>query len=227
MRADSERLATEDLQVAAATDPGDYFTFQSQRTTQLDRLTEATAVRYRVKADLAGRRFEEFNLDIGFSEVGDLPQEILRGPEIFRFAEIPPVEVPTLPLIWHVAEKLHAYERVYAKERRSTRVKDLVDLALICSMSSCKAGALRDAIQRTFATRPDQDPPMSLARPPDDWRLSFETMARETGLHPDLDEGHRMVAAFLDPVLGGALPAESRWNPTHKVWGPVDTSDST
>jgi hypothetical protein len=80
---------------------------------------------------LAGRRFERIRLDIGFGKLLDLPPDRLRLPDLLAFAELPPVEVPTLPLELHLAEKVHAYTRIYAGDRLNTRVKDLIDLILI------------------------------------------------------------------------------------------------
>ena len=44
----------------------DHFSFAIERTAKLDQLVEEAAVRYHVRADLAGRLFEEFLLDVGF-----------------------------------------------------------------------------------------------------------------------------------------------------------------
>jgi len=59
-RLDDEQAATEDFFAAQALDLGDFFTFAVQRTPALDAAAGFSAVRYRVQAELAGRRFEEF-----------------------------------------------------------------------------------------------------------------------------------------------------------------------
>ena len=90
-------------------------------------------MRYHVTAGLAGRLFEDVTVDVGFADsVTDL--EMVRGPDLLSFADIPPAEVPALPLERHVAEKVHAYTRSYAGGRPSTRVKDLIDLVMMPSL---------------------------------------------------------------------------------------------
>ena len=64
-----EEAAAEDLIAAQAVDLGDYFTFEIDRTGQLEEMDGATAVRYHVRSLLAGRLFEEVVIDVGF----DLP----------------------------------------------------------------------------------------------------------------------------------------------------------
>ena len=224
---ETEAVAARDLQMARAADVGDYFRFDVRRTAVLDVLTEGSAVRYRVRAELAGRRFEEFVLDVGFSGLTHKPLDLLRGPEFFAFAGIPPAEAPTLPLDQHVAEKLHAYTRIYADGTRSSRVKDLVDLVLIQSLASFKAGSLLAAIKRTFAERLNHGWPDSVPFPPDDWATAYERMAVGIGVEHDLQSAYLLVAEFLDPVLANAVSATAEWSPDTRAWKePADEESS-
>ena len=53
-----------------------------------------------------------------------------------------------------IAEKVHAYTRGYGQSgMASTRVKDLVDLALIASASQVNADRLNRALRETFRQR--------------------------------------------------------------------------
>jgi hypothetical protein len=218
-RADSEEQATEDLLAAQDVDLGDFFTFAVERTSRLDALHEGAAMRYHVAVALAGRPFEDVVVDVGFGDPFADPPERLRGPDLLGFADIPPVEVPALPLEQQVAEKLHAYTRGYGGGRGSTRVKDLVDLVLIRSHTSCDAGRLRAALQAVFAGRGAHALPSALPAPPADWGPPYRRLATEVGLAPDLATGHALAAAFLDPVLAAALPAGARWEPGRGAWG--------
>ena len=67
-RADDEEAATEHLNAATGVDLGDFFDFEVRRTPALDAATGFHAVRYTVRADLDGRRFEQFPVDVAFSE---------------------------------------------------------------------------------------------------------------------------------------------------------------
>ena len=64
--AGGEVAATADLLAVQEIDLGDHFSFAIERTAKLDQLVEGSAVRYHVRADLGGRLFEEFLLDVGF-----------------------------------------------------------------------------------------------------------------------------------------------------------------
>jgi hypothetical protein len=137
-----EDAAAADLLATGELDLGDHFSFTIERTAKLDQLVEGSAVRYHVRADLAGRLFEEFLLDVGFDFPTGWEPETLHGADLLAFADIEPVKAPSLPLELQIAEKVHAYTRGYGQSGiASTRVKDLVDLALIASTSPADAAA--------------------------------------------------------------------------------------
>ena len=114
--AGDEASATADLLAAQAVDLGDFFSFAIERTGALDRLADDAAVRYHVVAELAGRTFDEFVLDVGFDPPAGVEPDRLHGPDLLAFAGIDPVVVPALPLEFGVAEKVHAYTRAYAEQ---------------------------------------------------------------------------------------------------------------
>jgi predicted nucleotidyltransferase component of viral defense system len=215
--AGDEASATTDLLAAQAVDLGDFFAFAIERTTALDRLRDATAIRYHVVAELAGRTFDEFVLDVGFDPPAGVEPARLRGPDLLAFAGLAPVEVAAVPLEFQIAEKVHAYTRGYGDRTPSTRVKDLVDLALIATEGAPDAALLRIAMDRTFARRPGQPLPPVLPDPPVDWRVPYARMARDIGLDPDLGAGHAAAARMLDPVLSGEV-ASATWQPDHGKW---------
>ena len=217
-RWDDERAATDDLVAAEQVDLGDHFRFVVERTAKLDHLLEGAAVRYHVSAYLAGRRFEELTVDIGFGDVPVGEPERLRGPDFLSFAEIAPVEVPALPLEQHVAEKVHAYTRSYAGGHSSTRTKDLIDLALIASLFPFQAGRLRRALYATFDTRGTHLLPPVLPPPPPGWSTAYRKLAAEVGLDPEVSIGHQCAAAFLDPILSGVVNDAAQWDPIQRTW---------
>jgi hypothetical protein len=136
-----EASATADLLAAQAADLGDFFSFAIQRTGALERLVDGAAVRYHVVAELAGRTFDEFVLDVGFDPPAGIEPDRLQGPALLAFAGIEPVVVRALPLEFVVAEKVHAYSRACGDRTvASTRVKDLVDLVLIAGEARRSTG---------------------------------------------------------------------------------------
>ena len=215
--AGDEASATTALLAAQAVDLGDFFGFAIERTSALDRLRDGAAVRYHVIAELAGRTFDEFVLDVGFDPPTDVELARLRGPDLLAFADLAPVEVAAVPLEFQIAEKVHAYTRGYGDRTPSTRVKDLVDLALIATEGAPDAALLRTAMDRTFARRAGQPVPPTLPDPPPDWRVPYGRMAREIGLDPDLEAGHALAARMLDPVLSGEV-VSATWSPGDEGW---------
>jgi hypothetical protein len=216
-RRDDEDAATADLIAAQALDLGDHFAFAIQRTGALDAALDGAAVRYHAVAALAGRVFEEVVVDVGFSDLPLAPDR-LAGSDLLAFAGIAPIVVPTVPLEQHIAEKVHAYTRTYANQRASSRVKDLIDLALIRTFMAVEAGRLRRALAATFASRGAHGLPPTLPPPPPGWATPYRRLALEVGLDREVGRGHRLAAAFLDPILGGTLPDDARWDPAHGRW---------
>ncbi len=217
-RQDSEEAATADFLAAQAIDLSDYFSFAIEKTGYLDIALEGAAVRYRVTAELAGRTFEDVIVDIGFGDPVVSPPEILRGPDLLRFAEIDPIEVPALPLEQHVAEKVHAYTRIYGGQRPSSRVKDLVDLVLIRSLSAFEVERLRTALRTTFTNRGTHPLPTTMPPPPPGWSRAYRRMANDVGINPDVSTAYEQVAAFLNPVLDKTAPNDGCWDPLPGVW---------
>ena len=217
MRGD-EASATAELLAAQALDLDDFFSFAIERTGTLDRLVDGAAVRYHVVAELAGRTFDEFVLDVGFDPPIGVEPDRLRGPDLLAFAGIDPVVVRALPLEFAVAEKLHAYTRAYGDRMlASTRVKDLIDLVLIAGEAVLDGRQLRAAIDVTFDRRATHPSPPRLPGPPADWRVPYGRMCRDIGLEPDLGAGQRLAASLVDPVLTGEVVAGS-WDPATRAW---------
>lgn len=201
---------------AAEHDAGDFFVLSIERTrTPADRL--GGAHRFRVSASLAGRLFETFLLDVGLRDDDASGADTLRTDDFLAFAGIEPIGIPAIPLELQVAEKLHAYTQTYEGGRTSTRVKDLVDLALIAELSSLDAATLRREIASIFGRREAHTPPHALPSPPPEWALPFGRLAEEVGVSAELAAGHREAAAMLDPVLGGEI-VRGEWSPDDRSW---------
>jgi len=216
-RDDNEQRAIEDITAAQQLALDDFFTFIAIRTDELDATDEFAAVRFHLTAQLAGRTFEQFTLDIGFTDTIPARPDPIQTSDLLAFAGIDPIELPTLPLPQHLAEKVHAYTRSYgASGRRSTRPKDLVDILLIATSEPIDAAALRSALETTFSERQRQELPASLPTPPADWAAPYRRLATEVHVEPDLTAAYTAAAAFLAPILAGR--AQGTWNPTQRSW---------
>jgi Nucleotidyl transferase AbiEii toxin, Type IV TA system len=174
-----EHTAIDALLSAVEIDIGDYFVFSPRRSDMVDDAEERVAVRFRVRAELAGRRFEEMRVDIGFGDPFPSNIDILAGSDLLAFADLAPLAIPALPLERHLAEKVHAYSRFYESGRSSTRVKDLIDIVLIGSHATFQAAPCakhwRPRFNReapTICLKPFRSRPMVGAYRIASWQLS-------------------------------------------------------
>ncbi len=214
-QADEEQLL-DTLIDAASHDTDDFFVFTVELTSAPeDRL--GGSHRFRIVASLAGRLFETFLLDVGFRRDEQVVADALTTDTLLAFAEIPPVEVLAIPLELQVAEKLHAYTRIYERGRPSTRAKDLIDLALIAELSALGAEALHVAIETTFTRRNTHPLPTVLPQPPREWATQYRRLAEAVGAPADLDAGHVVASALLAPILSGEV-TEGNWSPIDRRW---------
>lgn len=216
-RADDEEAATEHLVAATHVDLGDFFVFEVRRTPALDAATGFHAVRYTVRADLDARRFEQFPVDVAFSEATPIQAEPLFGANSLKFADVAALQLPVISLEQHVAEKLHAYAGAFGRDQRdSTRVKDLVGLVLIGELAEIEATRLRHELETTFEQRARQPLPNALPPPPSSWARPYAVLAREVRIAVDIEASHAVAARLLDPVLRSE--AEGRWDPEAQRW---------
>jgi len=216
-RDDDEEPAIEDIIAAQELELDDFFTFTATRSDDFASTDEFSAIQFHVTAELAGRTFERFVIDIGFTDSISWTPDTLQTSDLLAFAEIERVAIPALPIPQHIAEKVHAYTRTYGvTQRPSTRPKDLVDILLIEGSSPVDASELRQAPKRTFVERSQLQPPASLPPPPPAWAEPYGRLAREVGVEADLDAAFSRAAAFLDPVLNGQ--ATGHWDTGTGNW---------
>jgi Nucleotidyl transferase AbiEii toxin, Type IV TA system len=194
---DVERMS-ELLAASAATTLDDYFQITlGQREHPVD---EVETYRFDVDVQYAnGRRFERLKLDVGFSDprIGT-PVEI-EVPSLLEFAGVPAIFVKAIRAEQQLAEKVHAYTKPYGSYR-SSRVKDLVDMALLLR-DGVDASELRKSLQIVFTTRATHEIPAMLPPPPEDWRIPYARLAFELPVPPDLSAAYAFAADALLPVL--------------------------
>lgn len=210
-----EEDATERLLDAAALDLGGRFAFALERADEETDLPGG-GQRWRVAVTLAGRSFEHTVIDVAFAAAPVQAPDQITTSNLLEFADIGTVEVPTLAIEQHLAEKLHAYTRTYAGGRPSTRVKDLVDVGVIASTSVIGAAKLAKAIAVIFERRAEHPVPTALPNPPPEWATPWRRLARDVPAPDELGEGFRVAAALLDPILMGTV-ATGTWQ-TSEGW---------
>ena len=216
-RTDTEDAAVEDFAAAQELALDDFFTFAARRTDALDDAEDFQAIRFHVSAELAGRVFDQFVVDVGFTDSIPSTPDTIETSDLLTFAGIERIRIPALPLPHHIAEKVHAYTRKYGQSgRESTRPKDLVDILLMAASEQLDAAALREALDVTFRQREQQQLPSSLPPPPESWREPYRRLATEVDVEAELNDAFAEAAAFLDPILAGRTTGI--WDPQRRSW---------
>lgn len=186
------------LQDRAATDLVDCFVFKvGYPEKDLDGPPDG-GFRFPVTAVIAGRVFTKFHLDVGIGDALVRPTELMQGRDWLAFADIPPVPCIAISKEQQFAEKLHAYTR--QRQRPNSRVKDLVDMALLVKMGLPEGGKLKEAILSTFTQRGTQQLPTVFPNPPEFWRESFAQLAKECGLEWTMDESVSAISVRLAEI---------------------------
>jgi predicted nucleotidyltransferase component of viral defense system len=217
-RADDEETAIEDITAAQQLALDDFFTFAATRTTAFDGADDFTAIRFHVRAELAGRTFEQFIVDVGFTDPITWTPDTIHTSEFLSFADIEPVAIPAITIPQHLAEKVHAYTRAYGRSgEQSTRPKDLVDILLIAGSEEIDAASLREALERTFTSRKRQALPPSLPPAPESWAAPYRRLAAQVGVEEELASAVEGARTLLDPVLAGEIGG-GRWDPATRRW---------
>jgi hypothetical protein len=211
--------ADEALRSAADRDLGDFFRFEIAKSSPLQEAAKGR--RLHVVAYL-GARYAAFPVDV---VVGTAMTAV---PEMAR--PLTPVQIDGLirpdyrlfPLVDHIPDKLSAIVEKHDRggvARPSTRIKDLVDLALIAGSQRVDGAALALAIRIGFAHRAMRPPARFEVPDVQAWQLGYPAKATEApGALPGFQDAVSLVVAFLDPVLNGMAVAD--WNPATRSWLP-------
>ena len=97
------------------------------------------------------------------------------------------------------AEKIHAY--TLPRNAANSRVKDLLDLALLIGSGGLDKQRIMEALRLTFERRGTHDLPANLVPPPADWQVPFHALAEECGLPTDVAGVFAGVQSFVEEVL--------------------------
>ena len=190
------------LEAATAVELNDYFALRLGEGSKPGDGVET----YRFKVTVLyenGRVFEELTIDIGFADPWLGGPQSLTAPALLDFAGIQPATVRAISLEQHLAEKIHAYTRRYG-DRESTRVKDIVDMALLLSSSRINHDVLTQTLREVFGARGTRDVPAALPPPPASWRAVYTHLADDLPIPQTSDEAHRFVADALAATLKAA-----------------------
>ena len=197
---DTNRLVREMLQSAAGNPLGDWFEYMIGPPVMDLTAAPYGGARYPVEARMDARIFARFHLDVGIGDVVMQPLETVACQDWLGFAGIQRPQVQMIPREQQFAEKIHAY--TLPRNTANSRVKDLVDLALLIGSGGLDKQRILDALGLTFERRGTHDLPADLLPPPADWKTPFQALAEECGLSTDVAAVFAGVQEFLEEVLG-------------------------
>ena len=159
--------------------------------------------RYSVETRMDGRIFARFHLDAGVGDVVIQPLETAECHDWLGFAGIERPRVRMISREQQFSEKIHAY--TFPRNSPNSRVKDLVDLALLIADNQLDRQRVIDALHLTFDRRGTHALPTSLSVPPPEWQTPFRALAEECGLQADIAVVFDNVRKFLENVLVGGM----------------------
>lgn len=189
------------LQSAAAIPLGDWFEYSIGPPVMDLAAAPYGGARYLVEARMDARIFARFHLDAGIGDVVMQPLETIECRDWLGFAGIERSWVQMIAREQQFAEKIHAY--TLPRSTPNSRVKDLVDLALLIGAGGLDGHRILEALRLTFEKRGTHRLPSALAAPPVDWQPPFNALAEECGLPADVGVVFARVREFLEEVLAG------------------------
>ena len=145
------------------------------------------------------RIFARFHLDAGIGDVVIQPLETIARQDWLGFAGIETSRVRMIAREQQFAEKIPAY--TLPRNAPNSRVKDLVDMALLIGSGGLNQQRILDALRLTFERRETHDLPAVLVPPPTDWQISFQALAEEYGLPSDVAAVFAGVREYFEQLL--------------------------
>lgn len=139
--------------------------------------------------------FARFHLDVGIGDVAIQPLTSIATHDWLSFAGISASHVQAIAKEQQFAEKVHAY--TLPRTTPNSRVKDLVDMALLVYNQELDEEQSVLALKLTFARRKTHPLPTTLNAPPDSWHRPFESLATECGIQMNCESAHTCVNAFF------------------------------
>jgi len=196
---DAVRAIREMLQAAADASLDDWFQYTIGPPVMDLTAAPYGGARYSVETRMDGRVFAKFHLDAGIGDVVIQPLEIVECPDWLGFAGIKQPHVRMISREQQYAEKIHAY--TLPRSTPNSRVKDLVDLALLAGDNRLDRAMAFSALRLTFERRNTHPLPVSLSAPPEEWQTPFQALAKECRLRTDIAAVFDHVRTFFGEVV--------------------------
>jgi hypothetical protein len=196
---DVNQAVREMLQSAVGYPLGDWFEYTIGSAMMDITAAPYGGARYPVEVHMDGRIFARFHLDVGIGDALMQPLETVVTNDWLAFAGIERPRVLLISREQQFAEKIHAY--TLPRNTPNSRVKDLVDLALLIGGGELDRQRILDALHLTFDRRGTHTLPTALDAPSPEWMIPFQTLAEECGMQPDLAAAFEIVAKFYQQTF--------------------------
>jgi hypothetical protein len=196
---ESATQVREMLQERASVSLDDWFEFLIGPPTMDLTAAPYGGARYSIEARMDGSAFARFHLDAGVGDVVIQPLETTECRDWLGFAGIEKPRVWMISREQQFAEKVHAY--TLPRSSQNSRVKDIVDLALLISDGRLDRQRVAKASQLTFARRATHALPTTLSTPPEDWQTPYRVLAEECGLDLDIATVFERVRKFFENAV--------------------------
>jgi hypothetical protein len=184
------------LQEAVRARLDDFFEFLiGEAREDLDGAPEGGS-RYPIQAQMDGRDFARFPVDVGIGDEVIEPLDVVTGKDWLGFGGIAPPSFPIISAEQQFAEKLHAYT-LPRGERTNTRTKDLIDMMLLIRGGNLEQERAAAAIRATFKRRATHEVPRKLDSPPAEWMPVFDALAKECAVAMTMKEGFELTRKFI------------------------------
>lgn len=209
--------AVDALQGALRRDLGDFFRFEVTGVSELQE--SAKGRRVHLSASLGAKRYADFHVDVVVGTAMSGQPDLVPPLTPLSINGLIRPEYRAFPIADHVADKLLAMVETHAQGgdiHVSSRVKDLVDIALIAATQRLDGSALRAALVTGAAHRRLGLPDRFVVPDPMAWRAGYARQARGSAVTHNFEEAVGLATRLLDPVLAG--PVAGIWDSENRAW---------
>jgi hypothetical protein len=206
------------LEQAVELDLADHFGFLVGEPRRLQGEGGEGGLRFPVMARVANREFERIRLDVNIVPGDPRPVEEVPLRNLFDFAHLDQVIVPAITPAQQLAEKLHAYTRMYGSGDNS-RAKDLYDMLVIAEQLPLpRLETFVAACHETFHLRETDWPPPRLNEPPSRWEAAWRGYVNDYGISfGTLREAYSAFTGFWAAPIAGR-PRKAQWAAESWAW---------
>jgi hypothetical protein len=210
--------AVQALLAALRTDLGDHFGFDVTRISPLQE--EAKGARIHVSARLGPTRFAAFHIDVVVATAMTGTPDVVAPLTSLDIEGLIRPNYRVFPVPDHLADKLCATVGLHSRDGRpasSSRVKDLVDIAIIATTHTIESKALRTAVVTNALQRKLELPLKFAILDPAGWAARYPRVANDApGPVPDYYAAVVLASRVFDPVLDAT--ATGTWDPVAQAW---------